>query len=438
MADGALRTNFSNFLYDLQGQVQQVFPAEFPLLAELSGSLEAGGYDPGYKRYDRGLADLSGDRETFSGQQVRFPLQLAEIPSGGWIAEGSTWNAAAPIDTNQATATLVEFVQPVVLSIALKRDAQNGSTAAMNSVEMYTRSAFRQAAYHENMALHSDGTGQIVTITNGDSDGLVASVGTSAPWDLLQPGRVVDVLATTDGSDPGQGKRRKIASVSKGSGTVTFSTTSVASDGGSGNITLSTNGKAIYISGSYGTSASLKTMAGLGNAVATSGTFEGINKASVAQWQGITSALSATLSDSAMADIDYKQRANGGGGFDFGIAHPKVIDPWIQSKLSMVRLDMDTVQLKSGFKGVAFTGGSKPFPMIKDIYAPRSKARYVVKDALQLYGDAVGPEFIEDDGAMWRLFNRATVTEADLLDRVQLAVKKCNVIAEHTSVTEAA
>lgn len=435
MPDGALRTNFSNFLYDLQGQAQQTFPLAFSLLRELSGSLNGGGYDSHYKRYTAGLADLEGDRDTFHGQQVRFPLQLAEVPSGGWIGEGSTWNAAAPIDTNKATATLVEFVQPVVLSIALKRDAQNGQTSAMDSVEMYTRSAYRQAAYHENLALHGDASALICNVASATGTGtLVVDVGTTAPWDALQPGRVVDILTRSNGADPGQGKRRKIASVVRSTGLVTFSTTAVASDGGSGNITFSAN-EGIYVTGSYTAG---QSMVGLASAVAVTGTFEGIDKAAVAQWQGITQAASATLSDSLLYDIDYKQLANGGEGFDFGIAHPKVIDPWILSKQSMVRLDQEVVTLKSGFKGIAFTGGQKPYPLVKDIYAPRSKARFVQKSALQLYGDAVGPSWIDDDGTMWRMFSRATLTEADLLDRVQLGVKKCNVLAELTSVTEAA
>jgi hypothetical protein len=61
--------------------------------------------------------------------------------------------------------------------------------------------------------------------------------------------------------------------VSKSGGTVTFSTTAVASDGGSGNITFSSN-EGIYITGSYG-----NAMQGLQQACATSGTFEGIDKA---------------------------------------------------------------------------------------------------------------------------------------------------------------
>ncbi len=70
MADAALLTNYSNFLFELQGSMQQLFAMEYPFLAELSGALADGGYDAGYKRYTKGIAELSGDRETFHGSKV--------------------------------------------------------------------------------------------------------------------------------------------------------------------------------------------------------------------------------------------------------------------------------------------------------------------------------------------------------------------------------
>lgn len=433
MADAALLTNYSNFLFELQGGQQQVFAMEYPLLAELSGALATGGYDTGYHRYTKGIAELNGDRETFHGSKVRFPLQLADIPSGGFIAEGGTWNAPAPIDTNAATINLVSVIQPIALTLELAQDAANGSTSAMDAVAMYTQSAYRQVAWMENTALHGSGDGLICNVASNTGTGtLVVDVGTTAPWDLLTPGRVVDILTRSSGADPGQGKRRKIASVVRSTGLVTFSTTAVASDGGSGNITFSSN-EGIYITGSRS-----NAMAGMGSACAVSGTFEGIDKAAVAQWQGVNVAASAALSDVVLDNAAYLARGNGAGYHDFGIAHPKVVDLYKQSKLSQVRFDPQEAQVKSGFSGIVYQGADKPYPIIKDLSAPRSKARLVRKDALQLYGNEVGPKFIDDDGTIWRFFNRTTAKEADLMDRVQLGVKACNVQVELTSVTEAA
>ena len=59
---------------------QQTFPMEYPLLAELSGSLSLGGYDPGYTRYTRGMAELAGDRDTFHGMKVTNPAAAERRP----------------------------------------------------------------------------------------------------------------------------------------------------------------------------------------------------------------------------------------------------------------------------------------------------------------------------------------------------------------------
>jgi hypothetical protein len=135
------------------------------------------------------------------------------------------------------------------------------------------------------------------------------------------------------------------------------------------------------------------------------------------------------LSDEVLDNVVYLLRGNGVGASDFGIAHPKVIDLYKQSKASQVRTRSEGVALKSGFSGIAYQGADRPFPLIKDLAAPRKKLPADHKDGVQLYGDDVGPAFIDDDGTMWRFFSRNFLKEADLYDRVQLAVKACNKLA---------
>src|SRR5438132_12659284 len=100
MADGAALANYQDWLFELQGAFQRLFPAEFPLLALLSGVIrEDTGvlrYDPSFERFTR---PMDGNREVFDGSQVRFPLLLAGLPAGGSIAETGTWNAPGPLST---------------------------------------------------------------------------------------------------------------------------------------------------------------------------------------------------------------------------------------------------------------------------------------------------------------------------------------------------
>lgn len=426
-ADGALLTNYQNWMYELQGAFQKLFPAEFVLLALLSGMItEAGGritYDQTYERFTRAM---DGNREVFDGSQVRFPLMLAGLPAGGSVAESGTWNAPGPIDTAKATSNLSRILQPMSLSIDLQRDASQARTSAMNVVQNYIGEAFKALARIENDMLHGNGDALLAAVTsNSGSPGLVIPVGTGANFDQLTPGRWVDILTRANGANPGNGLRRKITTVSRSAGTVTVSTTQQASDGSSGNVTFSSN-EGIYIPGSYGTA-----MQGTTQAVATTGTFEGVDKAAIQQWQGVdaTPATVQALSDAVLDNAVYLLRGNGVGASEFGIAHPKVVDLYKQSKMSQVRYDPQEIVAPSGFGGIAYQGADKPFPILKDLAAPRGMCRLFVRDAVRLYGDHVGPAWLDDDGSMWRFFSRTLVPEADLLDRVQACFTACNRLA---------
>jgi hypothetical protein len=438
--NAALRANFDNFLYDLQGQLQRLFPRDNVLLAELSGVINSspadGGvvdYDQNYSRYTKAM---DGNREHFDGEQVRFPIMTAGLQGGGTSTENGTWNVPIPIDNAKATVKLGQVIVPFAVSLALARDSQSGERSAMSAVEMYTTEAYAAAALVEDVMLHRNGDALLATNTTTDATGLTMTVGTSADFDVLLPGSVYDVLTVSNGTDPGQGKRRRIASVSRTSGTVTFDTTQQASDGGSGNIVLGGSASGtwgIYIPGSYGTA-----IQGLGQTVTTGGTaFEGIDVANVPRWTATSvDASAAGLTDSLLLNAAYLARGQGAGYHDFGVGHSAAVDKYITSKTPTVYYQPQEATLRSGFSGIVFQGADKPYPIVKAMNAPRKHVRLIRKDALKLYGDSVGPAFIDDDGGMFRFFNRQTVKEADLLDRVQLAVARPNSLVDIKNLAE--
>jgi hypothetical protein len=415
-------------LYELQGKVQELFPTEHPLLAELSGV----GDDSGkYLRYTKAM---DGNREVFSGKWVRVPLFLAELQGGGSVSETGTWNVPQVMDTNEAHVAIARILQPFSISVDADRDSSNPSTSAMNAVAAYTKEARQSLASIEEDMLHGGGDALLATVTDAATS-LTITVTSGDNFDRLYPGRVVDVLTRSTGADPGQGLRRKIASVNRTTGVITFSTTQTASDGGSGSIVhAATSG--IYIAGSYGTA-----MQGLKQIAAVSGVFENIDKGNVVQWQGTDGRAGVTtvaaLSDAILDDATYISRGAGVGAHDFGMAHPKVIDLYKQSKYSQVRYEPATGTLKSGFNGILYEGADQPYPMIKSLFAPRKACRLILKDALQLYGDNVGPGFLNDDGAEARRFSRTLPKEYDLLDRVQLGGLACNKITFINNLDEA-
>ena len=427
MADNTLST-WQPFLFELQGVVWEQFPAEAVFLAEMSGV----GDDSGkYKRISR---DMDGNRNIFSGSRVRHTIILSEMTGYGFVQEASTWNVPHTINADDININLVRALVPFSITVDVERDSLDNSTASAvaQSVDLARVSLGKM----ENIAFLGDGTGKVSDITGGSSPGLTITVGTSANFDILLPGTVWDVLTKASGANPGNGLRRKIASVSESAGTVTFDTNAVASDGNSGNITFSTN-EGIYIPGSWSNSTGATAPGalcaqGLEQAAAASGTFENVDKANVPQWQGTdgrngdttTLALSMPMLDQGVR----RGRRAGQGAWDFAIGDPAVIDLYKQGLYAQARYDIADMQLKSGFSGVVYQGADKPFPLIKDVHHKKGGLKFVDKKSFQLYGDRQGPSFLEDDGAMFRRFSRTLAKEADLLDRVQLGVTRCNTI----------
>jgi hypothetical protein len=434
--NAALRANFDNFLYDIQGALQRLFARDNVLLAEASGVVQASpsnpvvDYDANYGRYTRAM---DGNREHFEGEQVRVPVLTAALQGAGAITESSTWNVPIPIENQKAQAKLAQVLVPFALSLALERDSKSGSLSAMSAVQMYTEEAYGALAGIEDTMLNRNGDALLAVNAGADTNGLTVTVTNPSDFDILVPGTVVDVLVSTTGADPGQGKRRRIASVNTTTRVITFDTTQQASDGGSGNITLTGQTVGLFLAGSYG-----NAMQGFGQAVTVGGTpFEGIDVATVPRWSAYSlDASAAGLSDSLLMQAAYKARGNGAGWHDFGIGHPGVVDKYIASKTPTVYYQPQEATLRSGFSGIVYQGADRPYPIVKSINSPRQKLRLIRKDAFRLYGDSVGPAFIDDDGGIFRFFGRQTVKEADLLDRVQLMVTRPNSLVEIKNLAE--
>lgn len=436
MADNT-KTQWANFLYEMKGKVWQLFPTEAPFLAELSGV----GDSQVVGRYTR---SMDGNRDTFSGKWVRHTLVLARLPGGGFVSETGTWNVPHVLSTQQAQIQLVDLIQPFSVSVDVERDSFDNSAAS--AVETLTDQARISLAILENTALLGDGTGLIASITAATgSPGLTVTLNatnpTLNPWDTLLPGTVWDIRTRSNGADPGQGNRRIITSVSESAGTVTFDTAQQASDGGSGNMTFSAN-EGIYIPGSWsGSTPGALCAQGLEQAAAITGTFETINKANVAQWQGIDGRAGDTtvlpLSDQMLDAGVRRGRRSGIGKWDFGLGDPAVIDLYKQGKLSQVRYDSQEATIKSGFKGIVYEGADAPLVLIKEPYAKKGSLKLIDKGSFQMYGDQQGPSFLDDDGAMFRRFARALPKEAELLDRFQLGVTKCNTIVFYNNLAQA-
>lgn len=433
MAD-TTRASWDAFLFEMQGKVHNLFPQEAVFLAELHGV----GMDTGVRRI---TSEDVGNRDIFSGRRVRHTVVLAYLPGGGFVTESGTWNVPHTLGTKEVHINLVRALYPFSVTVDVERDSFDNANAS--AVEELVDQARLALARMENIALLGDGTGKVSDITGGTSPGLVITVGTGANFDVLLPGTVWDIATKASGATTTGGKRRLVASVDEAAGTVTFDTNQQASDGDSGNITFNT-ADGIYIPGSASSPANAGTIVaqGLEQAAAVTGTFENIDKAAVQQWRGIDGRAGVTASaplSAQMLDAGVRRgRRSGLGAWDFGLGDPAAIDLYKQGLYAQVRYEPEVSTLKSGFSGIVYDGADRPFPLVKEPVHAKGGVKMIDKASFTMYGDRVGPSFLEDDGGFFRRFGRSLPKEAELLDRFQMGVTKCNTIVFFNNLTAAA
>lgn len=444
MADTNTLASWQPFLYDTRGKVAEAFPTEAVLLAQMSGV-----GDP--SRVGRFTRDMDQNRDVFSDKSVKHTLILAQMAAGGFVKEASAWNAPIALESKEVHINLCRFMQPFTVSVDVERDSFNKPNA--DAVAQSIRQARISCARTENLAFNGDGTGLVATVTGGTSPGLVLNLNTTTPglnpWDTLLPGTIWDVLTRSTGADAGQGKRRKVASIQESAGTVTFDTAQqeTVTPGGTGNITFSAS-SGIYIPGSWsnGTAGNddapgALVVQGLEQIAAITGTFQTLDKNAVTQWRGTDGRGGDTtptpLTDQLLGAAVRRGRRAGLGKWDYVLGDPAVIDLYKDSKIAQVRYQEKTMKVASGFQGIVYDGADEPMPLLKEPVATKGAVKFINDDSLQLYGDSKGPEFLDDDGAMFRRFTRSLPKEADLLDRVQLGAIECNTLVFINNLSQA-
>lgn len=380
--------------------------------------------------------------EVFSGgDEARIPVILNSLQGGGNPGESGDINRPQNFNTVRATFTLQNVVQPI--GITLDAEENSKANSAASAIRTLVEEAENALAEIVNDQFNFPGA-LLATVTGGTSPGLVVTVSTSATnWDAIYAGRVVDVLTRSTGADPGQGKRRKIDSFDESAGTITFSTTSQASDGGSGNITIAATA-GLYIPGTY-TSSGNNALASLHDIASASGTFEGVSRTTYPGWKAIdgrngtttTAMLSDTLLDAAVR----RGIRSGGFAWEFAMAENAVIDGYKQSKYGLTRVDPKMKKLSGGFAGIEYVHANGTIALVAEPRFERGKCVLVPAADIGLYhgpNHASGPEWVKDTGSQWQRFDRKLTKEAWLRDKLQLAAKRCNRVVFLDDLDEAA
>lgn len=401
--------SYADLLYELRGPLQELFPKKHVMSAEL-------------KR------DTS--MENFSGNQVRVPLILNTMQGGGAVSETGTVNTPQNLRTNQAHINIAELVFPISISKRLRNASLDNSAA--KAVALKVKEARLGLARLENEMYNGDGTAKLGDVTSATgSPGLTIPVGTGVAGTGINsryfyPGRIVDIRTKSNGADPGQGLKRRIASVTKTNGIVTAIVLDTNTfGGGTGNVTFSAN-EGVYIDGSYG-----NAIQGIQQIGGTTGVFETIDRSVITEFQGTdgrasdpspatVKLLTLPMLEAALAELGARTDED---IWDFGIGDPRVINGFVQGLYTQTRWAGEKATLESGFEGVAFEGK----PLVKEFDHQVQAMSFIHKDGLQMYGFGDNlPDFDNDTGSIFQRFNRTLPAEAWLYDAVQLGALRCD------------
>src|SRR5262245_41760945 len=113
----------------MQGKVQDVFSAEAPFLAEMSGFSAVANRVDGQAPVRRLTRELEGGRDLCSGKRVKQTIVLASLQGGGNPTETSTWNVPHALSTTEAYINLVRFLIPFSVTVDVERDSIDHSAA---------------------------------------------------------------------------------------------------------------------------------------------------------------------------------------------------------------------------------------------------------------------------------------------------------------------
>lgn len=406
MADETTST-LSNWLYDMKGPFTENFSKRKRLLTEL---------------------ERNTGRHNFDGLQVRVPLLLTLAQGTGGLAEAGTVNVAKTLDDSKALIPMARVAHAISLSPDLIKSAEGGEFAkAGGAMKLRMQQAEVAMPRVENEMLNTGAAGfapGVLFAASASTNTTAITVATTSNWYQLYPGRVIDIVTVATGVVITNGTSRTILSVVKSTGVVTLD-----AGGGSVNVTASTHG--IGIEGCAG-----NAIQGIGNATAVTGTFEGIDKGTVIQWQGVDGRNADTsAADLSIAILDGMERAviPSGKEIDFYFGDRAVVDKFGQTLLTSSRWGGTDAELKTGWKGIAY----RDTAVVPEDDAKPGRLVGVSKESLTLYAYDKAPDWDEFDG-LFKRFSRTLPVEAWLVDYVQLGVHQCNSLIFADNLNQAA
>lgn len=360
-------------------------------------------------------------KSNFVGLQVRVPLLFAPKQGTGGVAQTGTLNVARQLDDRAAYISMARVTHAIELSVDLIRAVQaRDFVYAGDALKLHMDQAEVAMSRVENEMLNGTGNALLATVSSATTNSTTVYIGTTANFYQNYIGRVVDALIISTGATVSLG--RQITDQSASAGTVTLDAAITA-----------TTGSGLFIEGTYG-----NAVQGVRQAVATSGTFQGVDLAATPQFRSIDGRGTTAAADLSMSIMDGAYRrvmASSGKAPDFWVGDPGAIDKFGQGLVSQFRWQPKIVRLATGWEGIDYRGT----PLIPEFDQPYGTLTGINKSALTIYSyNKSGPDWDDMDGNKFRRFNRTLPVEAWLVDFLQLGIHQPNAIVSVANLNQAA
>ena len=392
------------------------------------------------------LSEIKRDHSPnrWTGKQVTIPIFLSPQQGAGSIGEVSPLNS--PMIHDDAQTRIISGIVSIAISFSTQVLLQAKGNENVWAEVMPTKMSRAEDAFGRviNEMMSGQGNALLAAVAGSTSASAATTqninVGTSANFYQLYVGRIVNVLVQASGADATGLPTTtnvtggtswvpvKITDQNQTAGTITVQRV----DGVAGNTTFATDTTmGVYIQGSYGTA-----IAGLQQAVATTGIFQNLNKSNVDAWRG-TDASPAALTDPTLAVLDKAERTvigRSGRSPDFYLGDPAVVDKYTQGLTVQARWAGEVGELKSGWTGVRY----RDKLLVPDYDHPLSQLTGIQLEDMTIYTLQDGPDWDNNTGNVLQRFQARTLpVEAWLVWFLQLGFQACNALVKVGNLTRA-
>lgn len=367
------------------------------------------------------LAEIKKDKDPkkWNGLKIEIPIILSPFLQGAQaVTESGTMGLHYPEDTAKATVTTGIIAQTISLTTQLMNQLKAGSAIAdgedprnaVDALKFKIQRAEKSIVQLANECAVGAGDGLLAAITGAGAANIL-TVGTAANFYLLYPHRIIDVRNRTTGADVAV--KRKITSVDPAAGTVTVDGAVITS--------ATTDGIYIVNTGILGANNAAPPQ-GFNQVFGTTGTFEGIDRATTPDWRG-TDGSPAGATDPTKSVFDLAERkvyAACGDVPDWYAVDPAVAAKYGDLYMDRVRWIMPKVKLDTGFEGYSYKGKA-----LLEMYEVAAKtALGPFKDDIRIYTLDDGPDWDEQTGSMWQRFGRTLPIEAWMVWMYQMGFRR--------------